>query len=128
MPIVWQHHERLDGSGYPRGLKAAEIDPLGLLVAVADVFEATSASRPYRSAIDPEVCFAYLLERSGSQFDPSCVEALGRARSKPSWPYPELAAGSDTRLGTSDRPAPEMASLPGTLPETLSARRGEATH
>lgn len=127
MPIVWQHHERLDGSGYPRGLKGAEIDPLGLLVAVADVFEATSASRPYRPAIDPEVCFAYLLARSGSQFDPSCVEALGRARRKPSWPYPELAAGAATTARASVPATGGLAGFPGTLSEPAPAPRRGAT-
>ncbi len=92
LPIVWQHHERLDGSGYPRALKGDEIDPLAALVAVADVFEALSASRPYRPARDSEFGMEYLREGSGIAFDRACVDALESARRDTErWPYPELA-------------------------------------
>jgi putative nucleotidyltransferase with HDIG domain len=103
LPIVAQHHERLDGSGYPYGLVGAEIHPLAALVAVADVFEALSAARPYRTARVPEFGMKVLREGAGVAFDPVCVEALERARfDSERWPYPELAP-TDARATTSGR-------------------------
>jgi HD-GYP domain-containing protein (c-di-GMP phosphodiesterase class II) len=52
--VVMQHHERCDGSGYPRGLRAHEILPEAKVVAVADVFESMVSDRPYRRALPPE--------------------------------------------------------------------------
>jgi putative nucleotidyltransferase with HDIG domain len=82
LPIVWQHHERLDGSGYPRGLRGAEIDFAAGLVAVADVFEALTANRPYRVAWSGEEVEEYLGSLAGVQFDAGCVEALLRIRGR----------------------------------------------
>jgi putative nucleotidyltransferase with HDIG domain len=80
LTIVSQHHERLDGSGYPGRLRSEEIDPAAALVAVADVFEALTAARPYRSAWAPERVESYLLGRAGIEFDSPSVEALCRIR------------------------------------------------
>ncbi|WP_245612787.1 HD-GYP domain-containing protein [Kosmotoga pacifica] len=55
IPVVLYHHERLDGSGYPAGLKNDEIPLLSRILAVADVFDALTSDRAYRSALDPEV-------------------------------------------------------------------------
>jgi len=108
LPIVAQHHERLDGTGYPNGLKAEEIDPLAALVAVADVFEALSAARPYRSARDPEFGMRFLREGAGVSFDRDCVEALERARfDGDRWPYPELAPTA-TRTPARGVPRPAL--------------------
>ncbi len=52
--ITYQHHERLDGSGYPRGLKGGEILPETLILMVADVVEAMASHRPYRPALGVE--------------------------------------------------------------------------
>ncbi len=87
LPIVWQHHERLDGSGYPRGLSGTAIDPIAALVAVADVFEALTASRPYRIAMTADEALAHLVERSGREFDARVVAALERVRDT-SWRWP----------------------------------------
>ena len=82
LPIVWQHHERLDGSGYPKGLCGGEIDPAAALVAVADVFEALTAARPYRAAWSGEEVERYLRGLAGVQFDAGFVAALFRIRER----------------------------------------------
>jgi putative nucleotidyltransferase with HDIG domain len=90
LPILWQHHERLDGSGYPRGLEGSQIDPAACIVAVADVFEALTAERPYRGAQDPDATLAYLVARAGGEFDLKPVAALERLRDRsPRWPFPQ---------------------------------------
>lgn len=78
LPIVWQHHERLDGSGYPNRLRAGEIDPDAALVAVADVFEALTVARPYRKAWELERVEGYLRGLAGVQFDAAAVDGLFR--------------------------------------------------
>jgi HD-GYP domain-containing protein (c-di-GMP phosphodiesterase class II) len=100
LPIVWQHHERLDGSGYPRGLRGDEIDPAAALVAVADVYEALTTSRPYRAAWEPERADRYLESLAGVQLDSRAVETLVRIRSRQrSWRSDE----SESSPGTGDR-------------------------
>jgi len=74
--IIRNHHEKLDGSGYPDGLKGGEL-PLSLrIVCVSDAFDAMSSRRPYRSVLDPTVVLAELSKGAGSQFDPVVVEQL----------------------------------------------------
>ncbi|MBN1152874.1 MAG: HD domain-containing protein, partial [Dehalococcoidia bacterium] len=73
--IAYQHHERLDGSGYPRGLKGEEMLPEARVLAVADVFEAMSSHRPYRAALGVEAALAELEARRGSLYDPAAVDA-----------------------------------------------------
>lgn len=74
--IVYQHHERLDGSGYPRGLKNGEIMLEARIIAVADVFEAMTSHRPYRPKFEVEDALKELKEKSGILYDKDCVEAL----------------------------------------------------
>ncbi len=74
--IVHAHHERYDGEGYPRGLEGEEI-PLGSrLFAVVDAFDAMTSRRPYREAMSRELACIEIARNSGSQFDPSVVEAF----------------------------------------------------
>jgi HD-GYP domain-containing protein (c-di-GMP phosphodiesterase class II) len=74
--IVGSHHEKLDGSGYPRGLKGSEI-PLGAkIIAVADVFEALTSRRQYREPISPEQALDKMVKKIGIYYDRSCMEAL----------------------------------------------------
>lgn len=74
--IVYAHHERWDGKGYPRGLAGDEI-PLGARVfPVADSFDAMTSDRPYRAAMPPAEAMAELLRGSGTQFWPAAVEAF----------------------------------------------------
>lgn len=74
--IAWSHHERWDGAGYPRGLKGDEIPLAGRVAAVADVCDALASKRPYKPAWSLQAVRAHLVENSGTQFDPACVEAL----------------------------------------------------
>jgi putative nucleotidyltransferase with HDIG domain len=73
--IVWQHHERLDGSGYPRGLAAGAILPEALVLSVADIFEAVSSHRPYRAALGIARAAEVLQEGAGHHFAPEVVGA-----------------------------------------------------
>jgi HD-GYP domain-containing protein (c-di-GMP phosphodiesterase class II) len=76
--IVWSHHEKFDGSGYPRGLRGMEI-PLGArIIAVADVFEALTSKRHYRDPMPLEKAFSLLRNESGTTFDPAIVEPFIR--------------------------------------------------
>ncbi len=73
---VRHHHERLDGSGYPDGLKGDAI-PLGArIIAVADVYDALTSPRPYRDAWPRERALALIDSEAGSKLDPTCVRAL----------------------------------------------------
>ncbi len=72
-PIIRSHHERMDGKGYPDGLKGEEI-PLDVrIVSLADAFDAMTTSRAYRSALPTEFAVEELKLNSGSQFDPELV-------------------------------------------------------
>ncbi len=73
---AYQHHERLDGSGYPRGLSGDSIHPVGRITAVADVFEAMTATRAYKRPILPSEVIEYLYAQCGTQFDIEYVEAF----------------------------------------------------
>ncbi|MBI1886658.1 MAG: HD-GYP domain-containing protein [Chloroflexi bacterium] len=74
--VVYAHHERYDGTGYPRGLAGDQI-PLGARIfAVADAFDAMISDRPYRKGMAPTKALAEILENSGSQFDPEVVHAF----------------------------------------------------
>jgi PAS domain S-box-containing protein len=76
--IVLQHHERLDGSGYPNGLKGNEILPEARIIAVADVVDAIAANRPYRPAHGIEKAFDEITKNKGVLYDPEVVEACLR--------------------------------------------------
>ncbi|MCX7796021.1 MAG: HD-GYP domain-containing protein [bacterium] len=73
--IILQHHERLNGSGYPRGLKEDEILLSAKILAVADVVEAMSSHRPYRPAFSIEEVIRELKENSGKLYDSRVVSA-----------------------------------------------------
>ncbi|MCX6560805.1 MAG: HD domain-containing protein [Candidatus Aminicenantes bacterium] len=73
--IVYQHHERLDGSGYPRGLKGKEILTETRIVSVAEVVESMGSHRPYRPARPTEDALAEIESKSGTKFDPAVVKA-----------------------------------------------------
>jgi putative two-component system response regulator len=74
--IAWTHHERWDGSGYPRGLDGTDIPLEGRIVAVADVFDALSSDRPYRPRLSIDEATAWVVEGSGRAFDPRVVDAF----------------------------------------------------
>jgi putative two-component system response regulator len=76
--IVNQHHERLDGSGYPQGLTGENILPEARILAVADVVEAMSSHRPYRPALSMEVALAEVRKYVGERYDADIVTVCGR--------------------------------------------------
>jgi len=82
LPALLQHHERLDGKGYPQSIGGDEITEIARIVAVADVFDALTSARPYKEAWSAERTITYLTERAGSEFDPRAVAALACARQK----------------------------------------------
>jgi putative two-component system response regulator len=72
------HHEKWDGSGYPRGLKGNEIPLLGRVMALADVYDALISARPYKQAFTHEEAVKIIEAGSGTQFDPALVEVFLR--------------------------------------------------
>lgn len=78
-PVAGGHHERLDGRGYPRGLKDQDIDLDTRIVTTADIFDALTADRPYRPAMPVSQAFAIMTKDLGTAIDPQCFAALQRA-------------------------------------------------
>jgi putative two-component system response regulator len=74
--IAHTHHEKYDGSGYPRGLAGEDIPLFGRIVAVADVFDALTSARPYKPAWEFDRAWDFLAANRGSHFDPRCVDAF----------------------------------------------------
>ena len=82
LPIIGQHHERVDGRGYPKGLSGEEICISARLIAVADSFDAMISNRAYRKGLGIEKTMAEMERCSGTQFDPKIVDALKRLMSR----------------------------------------------
>ena len=78
--VAHYHHERWDGSGYPRHLKGTEIPPEARIMAVADVYDALVSKRVYKDKMSFEQANSIILEGMGSQFDPALKEAYLAAR------------------------------------------------
>lgn len=74
--IALDHHEKWDGSGYPRGIAGEAISLHGRIVAVADVFDALTSDRPYKKAWEMDEAAALVRAQSGRHFDPNCVAAF----------------------------------------------------
>lgn len=74
--IVFQHHERYDGSGYPRGLMGDQIHPIAKMYAIADVYNAMTSPRPHRQGIPPHIVLADILRSAGGRFDPNMVRVF----------------------------------------------------
>jgi hypothetical protein len=74
--LVHDHHERLDGNGYPQGLCAEELDLDTRILTVCDVYDALISTRVYRAAWSAEKALAFLHEQAGSAFDARCIDAL----------------------------------------------------
>jgi putative nucleotidyltransferase with HDIG domain len=82
LEIPYCHHERWDGTGYPRGLKGEEIPIAARLFAVVDVYDALVNDRPYRKALPPEEVVADLKSRRGTHFDPEALDLFLRVLSQ----------------------------------------------
>ncbi len=74
LDIPYCHHEKWDGSGYPRGLKEEQIPLAARIFALIDVWDALTSDRPYRSAWSPEAALDYIRKQSGIHFDPAVVQ------------------------------------------------------
>ncbi len=80
--IALTHHEKWDGSGYPRGLRKQEIPLAGRIVAVADVFDALTSQRPYKEPFSREESFDIIRQSRGSHFDPEVSDAFFASKEK----------------------------------------------
>jgi len=106
--IAESHHERWDGAGYPYGLAGESTPLVGRIVAVADVFDALTHSRPYKSAWPVEEALAEIERGAGTQFDPRVVEAF---------------LATHDRAEAADRTAPQQArAAPRPLPTRTGSR------
>ncbi len=76
--VILQHHERMDGSGYPQGLKGDEILPEARVLAVADVIESMASHRPYRPAVGLDSALAEIVKNRGTLYAPEVVDAVVR--------------------------------------------------
>jgi putative two-component system response regulator len=74
--IAWTHHEKFDGSGYPRGLRGEDIPVEGRIAAVADVLDTLTRDRPYRAAMSLPDAVAVMAEGRGTHFDPAMLDAF----------------------------------------------------
>jgi HD-GYP domain-containing protein (c-di-GMP phosphodiesterase class II) len=81
-PVAGAHHERLDGKGYPRGLKGSEISLETRIVTTADIFDALTADRPYRPAMPVSKALAMMSDMRGTALDPECLAALQRSMAR----------------------------------------------
>lgn len=79
---ILSHHERFDGSGYPRGIKGNEIPLMSRIVSVADAFDAMISDRPYRSGMSESNAFEEIKKNEGTQFDPKIAEKFIEVVSK----------------------------------------------
>ena len=80
--VVYAHHERYDGSGYPRGLKGDEIPAGARIFAVVDAYDAMTTHRPYRRALPHRQAVEEIVRNSGGQFDPEVVRAFLEAEKR----------------------------------------------
>jgi putative nucleotidyltransferase with HDIG domain len=78
LPMVAQHHEWFDGSGYPAGLAGENISLHARILAVADCYDAIVSDRPYRKGLPARQALEILRQKSGTQFDPMVVEVFAR--------------------------------------------------
>ncbi len=107
---AFQHHERLDGSGYPRGLVDEEVHPFAKIIGVADVFDAVTSNRVYRQKLLPSQGMAIVEAGSGTIFSPRVVAAL--RKSVVHFPNGTILLLSDGRRGVVSRQNPEHPDRP----------------
>lgn len=93
--VALQHHERVDGTGYPSGIMGDEINECAKIVAVADVYDALTSDRPYRPGLPPSEALEYIMGASGTHFDYNVAQAFVRRVV----PYPE---GTMVKLSNGD--------------------------
>lgn len=86
LPIIRGHHERVDGQGYPDGLKGQEIPRLARILCLADAYDAITSERPYKACMDRQQAIS-TIQRASGQFDPDIVCALIAAHGKPTFEF-----------------------------------------
>lgn len=100
LDIILTHHEKWDGSGYPKGLKAEQIPLCGRIMAVADVYDALTSKRVYKDAFSHERAKSIILEGAGTHFDPEMVQAFINTEQE----FISIASGIETAADdSSDR-------------------------
>ncbi len=114
--IILQHHERIDGTGYPRGLSGSAILIEAKIIAVADAMEAMLSDRPYRPSLGVEAALNELIEYRGTAYDPAVVDACARLVRRAG------LRASPSRAGTARG---SRLTAPGSAPPPASLRRVE---
>ena len=109
IPIVLRHHERFAGGGYPDGLVGEEIDFYARVLAVGDVYDAVTSSRPYRSGMPKREAIALIERESGSHFDPTVVDAF-------------LAVVRQPQIDVTEAAAPVYRPVDATMPQVVQPR------
>lgn len=105
--VAYQHHERLDGSGYPRGLKGNEVHPYARIAAVADVFDAITTDRPYRPRLAPPEAAHLILREAGTKFDRRvCAALLRRVAIFPPGTRVQLSTGQEALVSSVNSQVP----------------------
>lgn len=113
---IYQHHERIDGSGYPEGLQGDEIHPFAKILAVADVYDALTSDRCYKEGVSPIVAGDIMINEMGTQFDPKTLACLfEHVRQYLQGARIKLSIGSEAQV-VFFHPYPEM--RPIVLPES----------
>jgi hypothetical protein len=134
--MIRQHHERLDGSGYPAGLRDEEILPEARILAVADVVEAMISHRPYRPALPIEVAMAELEDGAGTRYDAAARETaiffireqgFTFSKSLPAFAGPRWGRPSDTRAGFSSSETEPASAARLSLPSVQLLSGGSTT-
>jgi len=80
--IVYTHHEKWDGTGYPQGLRGTEIPIAGRVMALVDVYDAIRTRRLYRKPMTQEEAVAFIVNRRGTHFDPDVIDAFVNVTAK----------------------------------------------
>ena len=128
VPIVRHHHENWDGTGYPDGLKGAEI-PLGArILSVVDCFDALTSDRPYRQRMTEQAALKIIVDRRGTMYDPVVVDAFLESHHRvmpatDSKPHPAAQAIGEARSQDREEQRQQAAALPpdGSLSDGLLA-------
>lgn len=124
---ILHHHERLDGRGYPYGLRGHQIPEFARVVAVADAFDAMTSTRSYSRARPVPVAVAELRKCAGAQFDPRMVRALAASLDRYGW-HPDLVTAADGEPGAVRRGnvTPEGADEPAGRSAPVAVAPGRA--
>jgi HD-GYP domain-containing protein (c-di-GMP phosphodiesterase class II) len=120
--IVHQHHERLDGSGYPAGLKGDNILLEARILAVADVVEAMMSNRPHRPALGMEATMSEITSGKGTLYDPNAVDACIRLFSQGMFKFDEANSALKPATASEER---ETCLISCAVPSSLEATEVE---